>query len=137
MSNLRAGDPKGAVMMTAVPQLSKKNTIIKGYKAFNDAHWETMRGLLSANVKWHKMHGGGVVDGLENVINYLTELRNQNEAELFGIALKGKVAITVDFTHSTVDDGDHGCADWIEFDEQGLICEVWHCATDTEHRPAS
>ena len=122
-------------MPNAVPQLSKRNTIIKGYKAFNDGDWVTMRELLSATVKWHKMDNGGIADGLDNVIHYLQELRTKNEADLFGIALKGNAAVTVDFTYSTGEHGDHGCADRIEFDTEGLICEVWHCATDTEHRP--
>ncbi|HEV3364862.1 MAG TPA: nuclear transport factor 2 family protein [Acidimicrobiia bacterium] len=119
---------------SAVPQLSRRNTILKGYAAFNDADWETMKGLLSANVVWHKMKPpGGKVEGRDDVIAYLQELRASNEAEFLGMAIKGDVAITVDFTHSTSDHGDHGCADRVLFDASGLICEVTHCAADTEH----
>jgi hypothetical protein len=125
---------------SSVPSLSKRNTILKGYAAFNDADWPTMRTLLCADVKWHRMAhdpaGPGVVEGLDDVIDYLTELRTNNEAEFLGMAIQGNTAITVDFTHSLLDDGDHGCADRILFDASGCISEVWHCETDTLHQHA-
>ena len=119
---------------SAVPQLSKRNTILRGYEAFNEADWETMKRLLAENVVWHKMKPpGGKEEGRQKVVDYLMELRAKNEAEFLGMAISGDAAITVDFTHSTADHGPHGCADRIKFDAQGLICEVRHCAADTEH----
>jgi SnoaL-like domain len=122
---------------STVPQLSKRNTILKGYAAFNDADWDTMRRLLCENVTWHRMEhdpaGPGVISGREDVITYLQGLRSKNEAEFLGMAIQGDQAITVDFTHSLLGDGDHGCADRILFDTSGCIREVFHCATDTLH----
>ena len=123
-------------MPITAPHLSKKGKILKGYAAFNEGDWETLKRLLSANVVWHKMvPPGGKVEGRQKVIDHLTELRLTNQAEFLGVVIQDNAAVTVDFTTSTDDHGNHGCADWIEFDAEGLICEVWHCATDTKHRP--
>ena len=123
-------------MPATAPHLSKKSTILKGYAAFNDGDWETMELLLSPKVVWHKMvPPGGKVAGRTKVIAYLKKLRLTNQAEFLGMAIQANAAVTVDFTTSTDDHGDHGCADWIEFDTNGLIREVWHCAADTGHRP--
>jgi hypothetical protein len=125
-------------MPITAPHLSRKSTILKGYAAFNEGDWTTMRELLSADVVWHKMvPPGGKAEGLDDVIEYLTELRLSNQAEFLGMAIQGDAAVTVDFTTSSDDHGDHGCADRIEFDGSGKICEVWHCAADTHHAAGS
>ena len=53
--------------MVSKPLLSKRNTIRKGYAAFNDADWDTVSELLCANVVWHPMHGGeDIVAGMKS-----------------------------------------------------------------------
>ncbi len=113
--------------MVSKPLLSKRNTIRKGYAAFNDADWDTVSELLCANVVWHPMHGGEDIVGRDEVLAELQRLRITNEAEFLGTAIHEDIAVTVDFTHSLDDDGDHACADQIRFDGSGCISEVWHC----------
>lgn len=122
--------------------LTKENKIRKGYTAFTDGDWETLQGLLHPDVVWHPMDHGEPISGRDGayvpgpnptgVLAYLQQLRNTNDVELKGIAIKGQVAIAVDFTQSSDAVGDHGCADRIEFDEESdLIKEVWHCQAAT------
>jgi len=121
---------------------TKKSRILKGYAAFTDSDWETLREILSEDVVWHTMDGketirgrdGAYVAGSEDptgVLEYLQQLRNTNDVEFMGMAIQGDAAITVDYTHTTDDEGDHACADKIAFDDSGCIKEVWHCAAAT------
>jgi ketosteroid isomerase-like protein len=115
--------------MSSKPLLSKRNTIHKGYAAFNDADWDTLGEVLHEDVVWHPMHDADDdIVGREAVIAELQRLRLTNEAEFFGTAIHENEAITVDFTHSLDDHGDHACADRIRFHD-GCIIEVWHCVT--------
>jgi predicted SnoaL-like aldol condensation-catalyzing enzyme len=113
------------------PLMTRRNRILKGYAAFTDGDWDALGKLLCENVVWHKMHPGGVVEGKEAVIAYLTQLRDTADVEFMGMAIQDNVAVTVDFTHMTTDEGDHGCADRILFDDSDCIAEVWHCAAAT------
>ena len=115
--------------------VAKKNPILRGYAAFNDRDWETLRGLLSPNVVWHPMPGTddpGDKVGPDQVIDHLKHLRETSEVEFVGMSSHGHAAVTLDFTYTTSGEGDHACADRIEFDEHG-IREVWHCAAATHH----
>ncbi|MGH8991969.1 MAG: nuclear transport factor 2 family protein [Acidimicrobiia bacterium] len=114
-------------------QLAQKNRILKGYAAFNDGDDATLAELLSDHVVWHLMDSDDTIEGKEAVVAYLLQLRGGGtEAELFGVYSHEQAAVTLDFTSGGVE-GPHACADKIEFDDAGLICEVWHCATGT-HR---
>jgi ketosteroid isomerase-like protein len=117
--------------MVSKPLLSKRNTIVKGYAAFNDADWDTLRELLCQDVVWHPMdHHAPDIEGRDAVLAELQRLRTTNEAEFLGAAIHDDTAIALDFTHSLDDEGDHACGDRIRFDEaSGCIIEVWHCVT--------
>ena len=127
--------------MVAKPLLSQSNTIAKGYAAFNDADWNALAELLHQNVVWHPMHGGQAISGRDLVLAELQRLRITNEADFLGAAIHDDTAISLDFTHSLDDHGDHPCADKIRFDpEDGSIVEVWHCVTHDDNgggNPAS
>jgi hypothetical protein len=112
-------------------RLAKKNQLLKGYAAFNDDDRATLEQLLCEDVIWHPMDGGPPITGREAVLDLLHELRvNGTEAELFGVASHDDASITLDFTTGGPE-GDHACADKIEFDESGCIREVWHCSAGT------
>jgi hypothetical protein len=123
------------------PEVSKRNKILKGYAAFNDGDWPTLKKLLCEGVVWHKMHGGGEIrgrDGEQGVLAYLQQLRGTTEADFLGMAIHDQTVITVDFSHVTPEkssdipvEGDHACADRIVFDDTGCIKEVWHCESGT------
>ena len=115
--------------MVSKPLLSQSNTIAKGYAAFNDADWGTLTELLHVDVVWHPMHGGSEIRGRDLVLAELQRLRITNEADFLGAAVHGDTAVSLDFTHSLDDDGDHPCADRIRFENDGSIIEVWHCVT--------
>ena len=121
-------------MLQQVP--SKKNSIAKGYAAFTEGDWETVRELLSDDVTWHPMHDHAdakepqPIVGKDAVIAHLQTLRGSNDVELMGTAVQGPFAITVDYTESTDAIGNHGCADLIRF-EGGCIAEFWHCHSGT------
>ena len=117
--------------MVTKPLLSKRNTILNGYAAFNDADWDTLRELLCEDVVWHPMnHDDPDIHGRDEVLAHLQDLRTSNEAEFLGAAIHEDTAVTVDFTHSVGDEGDHACGDRIRFDHNsGCIAEVWHCVT--------
>ena len=121
------------MMPSSKPLLSKRNAILKGYAAFNDADWETLRNLLCENVVWHQMGHGPDISGRDDVLVHLQDLRTHNEAEFLGTAIHKDTAITLDFTHSISDEGDHACADRIRFDGDGCIIEVWHCVTHQDN----
>lgn len=114
--------------MATKPLLSKRNTIVRGYAAFNAGDWDTLTDLLHENVVWHPMHGGAPISGRTAVLDELMRLRESNEAEFFGTAIHKDEAISVDFTHAVNDSESHACADRIHF-EDGLIRTVWHCVT--------
>jgi ketosteroid isomerase-like protein len=123
-------------MLQKVP--SARSKIRKGYAAFTNGDWDTVRELLSEGVTWHPMHHHGDPDhtpedivGREQVVTYLQTLRQTNDVEFRGVAVQGNVAMTLDYTQSNDEVGDHGCADRIEFDADGLIKEVWHCIAGT------
>jgi hypothetical protein len=118
------------------PLVAKRNPILRGYAAFNDGRWDILEELLSPTVKWHGMHGE-YFDNRDDVITHLKDLRLTNEAEFLGMTIKDNAAVTLDYTYSS-SEGDHGCADRILFDGQGLITEVWHCKAathDEDHHP--
>ena len=118
------------------PVVAKRNAIMRGYSAFNEGDWDTLRGLLCSDVVWHTMpgeHGPPRIEGRDEVIAYLQKLRDTSEAEFLSVVIQDDVAITLDFTHTSRHEGDHACADEIEFDETGCIKEVRHCAAAT-HR---
>jgi SnoaL-like protein len=116
--------------MVSKPLLSKRNAILKGYAAFNDADWGTLGELLCEDVVWHPMDSEQEdIHGRDGVLAELQRLRTTTEADFLGTAVHGDTAITVDFTHSISDEGDHACADRIRFDGSGCISEVWHCLT--------
>ena len=124
--------------MATQPLLSKRNTIARGYAAFNAADWETLTELLHEDVVWHGMHGAAPISKRAPVLAELQRLRESNEAEFFGTAIHQDEAISVDFTHAVNDSESHACADRIRF-EDGRIREVWHCVTHqhTGGTPAS
>jgi predicted SnoaL-like aldol condensation-catalyzing enzyme len=124
-------DPKGADMLPTNLLTTRRNRILRGYAAFTNGDWDALGALLCDDVDWHPMHSNDVITGRDNVIAYLQELRNSTDVELLGVAIQGDIAITVDFSHTTSDEGDHGCADKILFDDSDCIKAVWHCATDT------
>lgn len=125
--------------------VTRRNRILKGYAAFTDGEWEKLRDLLCKDVVWHTMpdkngvsqeirgRDGPYVPGPNptGVVAYLEQLRNTNDVDLLGMAILDNVAITVDFTQSTDEEGPHGCADRIVFDDSGCIKEVWHCDAAT------
>jgi limonene-1,2-epoxide hydrolase len=113
--------------------VATRSNVLKGYAAFNDGDWDTMRDLLCKDVVWHPMDGGRAIKGQDRVIAHLRELRDTSVAEFQGIAMttQGNAAITVDYTRTSRKEGDHACADKIVFDGSGCIQEVWHCAADT------
>lgn len=113
------------------PLLVQRNQILKGYAAFNEGDRATLEGLLCEDVIWHPMDGSAAVIGRNAVLDLLAELRaNGTEAELLGLASEGTASITLDFS-SGGPEGNHACADKIDFDESGCIREVWHCSTGT------
>jgi hypothetical protein len=113
------------------PLLAQRNQILKGYVAFNEGDRATLEGLLCEEVIWHPMDGGAAIIGRNAVLDHLADLRASGyEAELLGVASQGSSSITLDFTYDGPD-GDHACADKIEFDESGCIREVWHCSAGT------
>jgi hypothetical protein len=122
------------------PLVARRNAILKGYTAFNDGDWDTLRELLCENVVWHTMEEPSRMitprEGPDGVIAYLMGLRDTTEAKFLGMAVQGDVAVTLDFTYTSLDEGDHACADEIVFDETGCIKEVHHCAAAT-HRHGS
>jgi hypothetical protein len=120
------------------PLVGKKNPILRGYAAFHDRDWETLGSLLSPDVVWHPMpdtDDPGDKVGPEAVIAHLKHLRRTYDAEFLGMVTQGNAAVTLDFSYTENGDGDHGCADRIEFDQHG-IREVWHCDAATHlHGP--
>ena len=116
--------------------VGKKNPILRGYAAFNDGDWDALRALLSPQIVWHPMPDTdepGDKEGPDDVIAHLQHLRETTEVEFVGMTSHDDFAITLDYTFTTSGHGDHGCADTIKFDEDGLIREVWHCAAATHH----
>ena len=116
-----------------------KNSILRGYVAFNDGDWDTVRSMLSPDVVWHPMPDSddpGDKVGPDAVIAHLQHLRETSEIEFLGMIANGDVAITLDFTYSTSPPGDHGCADRIRFDASGRILEFWHCNSATHEHGA-
>ena len=116
-----------------------KNPILRGYAAFNDGDWDTVRNLLSPDVVWHPMPDSddpGDKFGPDQVIAHLQRLRASSEIEFLGVTTKNDVAITLDFTYTTSPPGDHGCADRIKFDASGRILEFWHCHSATHEHGA-
>ena len=119
---------------------AKRNTVLKGYTAFNDGDWETLKELLCENVVWHTMDEPSRTitnrDGPDGVLAYLQQLRDTTEAEFLGMAAQDDVVITLDYTYSSGREGNHACADVIVLDEAGCIKEVRHCAAGShKHGP--
>ena len=122
------------------PAVKRKNQLFRGYAAFNDGNRAVLAGLFCDDFTdddgndfpaWHRMDHTGTIRGKERILDYLLELRSHGaEAEFLGAASDGKVSITVDFTYNGPE-GDHACADRIEFDNHGRIKEVWHCEAGT------
>src|SRR2546422_8552797 len=114
--------------------LAKRDTILKGYAAFNARDRATLEGLLCEDVIFHPMHGGAPIAGRAAVLDYLEQLWDSGlRAALLGVASQGNASITLDFT-SGGEEEDHACADKIEFDESGCIREVWHCSAATHQQ---
>jgi hypothetical protein len=119
------------------PLVARRNAILKGYAAFNDGDWDSLQELLCENVVWHTMEEPSrMISGRDDVLAYLQGLRDTTEAKFLGMAMQGDVAVTLDFTYTSLGEGDHACADEIVFDEAGCIKEVHHCAAAT-HRHGS
>jgi ketosteroid isomerase-like protein len=75
--------------------LARKNTVLKGYAAFNERDWDALEEVLCDDVVWHPMDGGAAINGRDEVISYLQGLGDA-EVDLMGMALQGNAAITVD-----------------------------------------
>jgi hypothetical protein len=127
----------------------------KGYEAFNrakhdsaddDPDWKFIRALFcqdsgsDAEGKpefplWYPEHDPTQPKkGQQEIIDHLRTLRQDNQAELWGVFDDGNKSIIVDFT-SPSPEGPHLCADEVEFDESGLIKVFKHCTTATHKNP--